>query len=62
MGRVARNRLIGLALAAVIYGGARFEDVEDALKVEGDRRLAERFVRLFPLPPKAPSTVSAPAD
>lgn len=50
------------ALAAVIYGGARFEDVEDALKVEGDRRLAERFVRLFPLPSKAPSTVSAAAD
>jgi DNA-binding HxlR family transcriptional regulator len=45
------------ALAAVVYGGARFEDVAGALSVEGDRALAERFVRLFPLPPKAPSTV-----
>lgn len=47
------------ALAAVLYGGASFEDVAGALHVEGDRRLAERFARLFPLPPKAPSTVSA---
>lgn len=45
------------ALAAVVYGGARFEDVAGALSVEGDRALAERFVTLFPLPPKAPSTV-----
>lgn len=46
------------ALAAVIYGGQRFEDVAGALKMEGDRALAERFVTLFPLPPKAPSTVA----
>jgi len=26
---------------------------EGALRVEGDRALAERFVALFPLPPKA---------
>lgn len=45
------------ALAAVVYGGLRFEDVAGALQVEGDRALAERFVRLFPLPPMAPSTV-----
>ena len=47
------------ALVAVIYGGQTFEEVSGALELEGDRRLAERFVRLFPLPPKAPSTVSA---
>lgn len=45
------------ALAAVVYGGARFADVADALSVEGDRALAERFVKLFPLPSKAPSMV-----
>jgi hypothetical protein len=27
-----------------------------ALAIEGDRTLAERFVGLFPLPPKAPRT------
>ena len=35
-------------LAAVVYGGAPLESV----KVEGDRQLAERFVKLFPLPAK----------
>lgn len=45
------------AFAAVVYGGVPFEDVAGALEVEGNRRLAGRFVRLFPLPPKAPSTV-----
>ncbi|HKY80739.1 MAG TPA: helix-turn-helix domain-containing protein [Sphingobium sp.] len=44
------------ALAAVIYAGMTFNDVAGALQVEGDATLAERFVRLFPLPPKAPST------
>ncbi len=44
------------ALAAVVYGGADFEDVENAVRVDGDRALAERFVRMFPLPPKAPVT------
>jgi len=48
------------ALAGVIYGGLAFEDVAGAIRVEGDRAVAERFVRLFPLPPKAPSTVSLP--
>ncbi|MEJ7933197.1 helix-turn-helix domain-containing protein [Sphingobium sp. AN558] len=46
------------ALVAVIYGGATFSDVADALTVKGDRALADRFVALFPLPPKAPSTVA----
>ncbi len=49
------------ALAAVVYGGASFEDVAGALHVEGDRALADRFVRLFPLPSKAPATYM-PAD
>jgi hypothetical protein len=30
-----------------------------ALKVEGDPALVKRFVQLFPLPPKAPSTYIA---
>jgi DNA-binding HxlR family transcriptional regulator len=47
------------ALAGVVYGGLSFGDVGEALRVEGDRALAERFVALFPLPPKAPSTVAA---
>ena len=46
------------ALAAIVYGGQSFAAMAPALQVEGDRALAERFVRLFPLPPKAPSTVS----
>ncbi len=36
-------------LAAVVYGGAPL----DMLKIEGDLRLAKRFVSLFPVPPKA---------
>jgi DNA-binding HxlR family transcriptional regulator len=42
-------------LAAAIYGGQSVEILEQAgaLRVEGDRTLAERFVTLFPLPPKA---------
>lgn len=47
------------ALAAVVYGGQSFDDMSPALKVEGDPALAERFVQLFPLPPKAPSTYIA---
>ncbi|MDI3306515.1 MAG: winged helix-turn-helix transcriptional regulator [Acetobacteraceae bacterium] len=43
-------------LAGAIYGGQRLEALEaaGALRIEGDRALAERFVTLFPLPPKAP--------
>ena len=37
------------AVAAVIHGGAPFEMIE----IEGDMALARRFVKLFPLPPKA---------
>ncbi len=36
-------------LAAVVYGGVPL----DAIAVEGDVKLARRFVTLFPLPPKA---------
>jgi DNA-binding HxlR family transcriptional regulator len=43
------------ALAAAAYGGAPLSELEVAgeLSVEGDRALAERFVTMFPLPPKA---------
>jgi len=42
-------------LAAAIYGGQALGALEQAgaLRVEGDRALAERLVTLFPLPPKA---------
>ena len=42
-------------LAAAIYGGQDLKALEAAglLKIAGDRKLAERFVGLFPLPPKA---------
>jgi DNA-binding HxlR family transcriptional regulator len=41
-------------LAGAIYGGQPLEVLEQAgvLQVEGDRTLAQKFVRLFPLPPK----------
>lgn len=43
------------ALAAAAYGGVPLRDLEakGALSIAGDRRLAERFVTLFPLPAKA---------
>jgi alkyl sulfatase BDS1-like metallo-beta-lactamase superfamily hydrolase len=43
-----------MSLASVIYGGRPLADAEDAgaLRITGDRALAERFVTLFPLPPK----------
>jgi DNA-binding HxlR family transcriptional regulator len=40
------------AIAAAVYGGVPFADLEEALKIEGDEALAKRFVTLFPLPPK----------
>jgi DNA-binding HxlR family transcriptional regulator len=42
------------AIAAAVYGGVPLEALEAdaALRVEGDRELAARFVTLFPLPPK----------
>jgi alkyl sulfatase BDS1-like metallo-beta-lactamase superfamily hydrolase len=42
-------------LAGAIYGGQTLEALEEAgaLRLEGDRALAQRFVGLFPLPQKA---------
>ena len=42
-------------LAGAIYGGQPLEALEGAgaLEIKGDRALAERFIGLFPLPPKA---------
>lgn len=42
------------AIAGVVYGGVPMADMEGsgALRLEGDRKLAEKFVTLFPLPPK----------
>jgi DNA-binding HxlR family transcriptional regulator len=44
------------ALAGVIYGGVPLANLEKAgaLQVKGDRALFERYIGLFPLPPKAP--------
>ena len=44
------------ALAGAIYGGVPLPALEKtgALKIEGDRALFERYIRLFPLPAKAP--------
>jgi DNA-binding HxlR family transcriptional regulator len=43
------------AIAGAVYGGVPVEALEagGALRLEGDRALAARFVTLFPLPPKA---------
>jgi DNA-binding HxlR family transcriptional regulator len=43
------------AVAAAVYGGVPLAalEAEGALTLAGDRALAARFVRLFPLPPKA---------
>ena len=43
------------AIAAAIYGGAPLAQLEadGLLAIEGDRAIAERFITLFPLPPKA---------
>lgn len=43
------------AIAAAVYGGQALDALEaaGALRVEGDRALAERLVTLFPLPPRA---------
>ncbi len=42
------------AIAAAVYGGQPLDTLAaaGALSMEGDRTLAERFVTLFPLPPK----------
>jgi DNA-binding HxlR family transcriptional regulator len=46
------------ALAAAVYGGAPLRSLAEkkALSVEGDRAFAEKFVTLFPLPPKIERT------
>jgi DNA-binding HxlR family transcriptional regulator len=43
-----------MTMASIVYGGRPIADAEGAnvLTVEGDRALAETYVRLFPLPPK----------
>jgi DNA-binding HxlR family transcriptional regulator len=43
------------ALAAAVYGGQSLKTLttQGALSLEGPRALAEKFVTLFPLPPKA---------
>jgi hypothetical protein len=48
----------GSAIAAAIYGGKplRALAAAGALAIEGDRALADRFVTLFPLPPKVEAT------
>jgi DNA-binding HxlR family transcriptional regulator len=42
-------------IAAAIYGDQRLDVLEQAgaLQIDGNRALAERFITLFPLPPKA---------
>jgi DNA-binding HxlR family transcriptional regulator len=44
------------AIAAAVYGGVPLAalEAEGALTLVGNREIAERFVTLFPLPPKAP--------
>lgn len=46
------------AVAAAVYGGQPLKALaaQGLLMVEGDRKLAEQFLRLFPLPPKADGT------
>jgi hypothetical protein len=41
-------------IAGAVYGGVPLEilEREGALRIDGDRALAERFLTLFPLPPK----------
>jgi DNA-binding HxlR family transcriptional regulator len=43
-----------MTMASVVYGGRPIADAEaaGALRISGDRALAERFVTLFVLPPK----------
>ncbi|MES2271574.1 MAG: winged helix-turn-helix transcriptional regulator [Pseudomonadota bacterium] len=47
------------AFVACLYGKVPLADVADQLAVTGDRKLLERFLSLFPLPPTAPD-LSAP--
>jgi DNA-binding HxlR family transcriptional regulator len=51
------------AIAAAVYGGVPLAALETdgALSVTGDRALAERFVTLFPLPPKIGARSDSPS-
>lgn len=46
-------------IASAVYGGVPLAELErdGLLSIAGDRALAERFVKLFPLPPKAAKPV-----
>lgn len=50
------------AIAAAVYGGQPLKTLaaQGVLMVEGDRKLAERFLTLFPLPPKAGRMAARP--
>ena len=47
------------ALAMSVYGGVSLDDAEQAgsLHITGNRSLAERFIKLFPMPPLASDRV-----
>ena len=51
------------AVAAAVYGGVKLAALEadGALEVDGYRTIANRFVTLFPLPPKIDATSAAAA-
>lgn len=50
------------AIAAAVYGGQPLKTLaaQGLLMVEGDGKLAERFLSLFPLPPKAETAATRP--
>ena len=50
------------ALAAAVYGGQPLDALagDGALVTTGDRAVAERFLTLFPLPPKVAAAAEAP--
>jgi DNA-binding HxlR family transcriptional regulator len=50
-----------MGMAAIVYGGLPIAAAEanGMLALKGDRRLAERFVTLFPLPPKIENEAAA---
>ena len=51
------------ALGMAVYAGVPLADAEKAgsLRISGNRKLGERFVKLFPLPAPAPERVTAGA-
>lgn len=56
--RAARIATTPATLAALLYGGLRLDDAEDAgeARIEGDRALIARFVTWFALPPRIAPT------